>query len=117
MLFRSLPSGAPVAITSIPNGEATSRLRAGYRLLWRSSQNSEIGQKVSSIEFRPALPMSASGPRGKACMPGGSRKCLFLCRFNGVGVIQRSEEHTSELQSLMRNSYAVFCLKKKQINY
>src|SRR3546814_8111605 len=27
--------------------------------------------------------------------------------------IERSEEHTSELQSLMRNSYAVFCLKKK----
>src|SRR3546814_6450084 len=27
--------------------------------------------------------------------------------------VQRSEEHTSELQSLMRNSYAVFCLKKK----
>src|SRR3546814_9965994 len=29
--------------------------------------------------------------------------------------VGRSEEHTSELQSLMRNSYAVFCLKKKQI--
>src|SRR3546814_2783774 len=29
----------------------------------------------------------------------------------------RSEEHTSELQSLMRISYAVFCLKKKQIRY
>src|SRR3546814_8117990 len=28
----------------------------------------------------------------------------------------RSEEHTSELQSLMRNSYAVFCLKKKNKN-
>src|SRR3546814_7549094 len=28
----------------------------------------------------------------------------------------RSEEHTSELQSLMRISYAVFCLKKKQYN-
>src|SRR3546814_7446695 len=28
----------------------------------------------------------------------------------------RSEEHTSELQSLMRISYAVFCLKKKNIN-
>src|SRR3546814_6323047 len=28
-------------------------------------------------------------------------------------VVPRSEEHTSELQSLMRNSYAVFCLKKK----
>src|SRR3546814_9973050 len=29
-------------------------------------------------------------------------------------VLARSEEHTSELQSLMRNSYAVFCLKQKQ---
>src|SRR3546814_7887307 len=29
----------------------------------------------------------------------------------------RSEEHTSELQSLMRNSYAVFCLKKKNNNH
>src|SRR3546814_8887694 len=28
--------------------------------------------------------------------------------------LPRSEEHTSELQSLMRNSYAVFCLKKKR---
>src|SRR3546814_7001020 len=32
-------------------------------------------------------------------------------------VQQRSEEHTSELQSLMRISYAVFCLKKKRQNY
>src|SRR3546814_4833062 len=31
------------------------------------------------------------------------------------GVFARSEEHTSELQSLMRISYAVFCLKKKHI--
>src|SRR3546814_7916925 len=31
-----------------------------------------------------------------------------------IGARQRSEEHTSELQSLMRNSYAVFCLKKKK---
>src|SRR3546814_6508061 len=29
--------------------------------------------------------------------------------------VPRSEEHTSELQSLMRNSYAVFCLKKQKI--
>src|SRR3546814_6622358 len=36
---------------------------------------------------------------------------LFACENNG-----RSEEHTSELQSLMRNSYAVFCLKKKNKN-
>src|SRR3546814_2665752 len=33
-----------------------------------------------------------------------------------TGQLQRSEEHTSELQSLMRISYAVFCLKKKKSN-
>src|SRR3546814_5546368 len=33
-----------------------------------------------------------------------------------VGRDPRSEEHTSELQSLMRISYAVFCLKKKKLN-
>src|SRR3546814_8189751 len=32
----------------------------------------------------------------------------------GLAVCDRSEEHTSELQSLMRSSYAVFCLKKKK---
>src|SRR3546814_8946065 len=31
-----------------------------------------------------------------------------------LAVLRRSEEHTSELQSLMRISYAVFCLKKKK---
>src|SRR3546814_2082715 len=31
--------------------------------------------------------------------------------------VDRSEEHTSELQSLMRISYAVFCLKKKKLQY
>src|SRR3546814_9055489 len=35
-------------------------------------------------------------------------------RHDTVTVRVRSEEHTSELQSLMRNSYAVFCLKKKK---
>src|SRR3546814_8658301 len=33
--------------------------------------------------------------------------------FRGIAASRRSEEHTSELQSLMRISYAVFCLKKK----
>src|SRR3546814_973188 len=33
-----------------------------------------------------------------------------------ISVYLRSEEHTSELQSLMRISYAVFCLKKKKTN-
>src|SRR3546814_4275813 len=35
---------------------------------------------------------------------------------NAGAAAYRSEEHTSELQSLMRNSYAVFCLKKKNNN-
>src|SRR3546814_3303492 len=35
-------------------------------------------------------------------------------RSDGVRMRRRSEEHTSELQSLMRNSYAVFCLTKKK---
>src|SRR3546814_8664519 len=34
--------------------------------------------------------------------------------LQGLTVVVRSEEHTSELQSLMRISYAVFCLKKKK---
>src|SRR3546814_11610669 len=33
---------------------------------------------------------------------------------NPVSALTRSDEHTSELQSLMRHSYAVFCLKKKK---
>src|SRR3546814_347571 len=37
-----------------------------------------------------------------------------LAQFTGRNFVVRSEEHTSELQSLMRISYAVFCLKKKQ---
>src|SRR3546814_7473424 len=45
------------------------------------------------LDFLDASPLAAPGPRG---------------------CIGRSEEHTSELQSLMRTSYAVFCLKKKK---
>src|SRR3546814_10064663 len=36
-----------------------------------------------------------------------------MCSPEEVALLDRSEEHTSELQSLMRTSYAVFCLKKK----
>src|SRR3546814_1526694 len=40
--------------------------------------------------------------------------CRLAFRGRQRAVMARSEEHTSELQSLMRISYAVFCLKKKQ---
>src|SRR3546814_4202378 len=45
-------------------------------------------------------------------------KAEFTCRFRwekGSVAFWRSEEHTSELQSLMRISYAVFCLQKKNL--
>src|SRR3546814_6400848 len=55
----------------------------------------------------------------------GGLSAYFELRFNGIviqavgltidvlAIMLRSEEHTSELQSLIRSSYAVFCLKKK----
>src|SRR3546814_10145231 len=45
--------------------------------------------------------------------PGRSRRAGHLVEPPQRIVAKRSEEHTSELQSLMRISYAVFCLKKK----
>src|SRR3546814_7445476 len=42
--------------------------------------------------------------------------CLSPAVYPGGRSVVRSEEHTSELQSLMRISYAVFCLKKKKNN-
>src|SRR3546814_4463908 len=42
------------------------------------------------------------------------RLVALVARLVDAGMIPRSEEHTSELQSLMRISYAVFCLKKKK---
>src|SRR3546814_1404499 len=45
---------------------------------------------------------------------GGSRIRSLSASFQKPSPTKRSEEHTSELQSLMRISYAVFCLKKKK---
>src|SRR3546814_1672285 len=45
-----------------------------------------------------------------------ARLCdIFLPYHHDRAALRRSEEHTSELQSLMRISYAVFCLKKKKL--
>src|SRR3546814_12146944 len=43
-----------------------------------------------------------------------ARRRIALFETGSEDVVRRSEEHTSELQSLMRISYAVFCLKKKK---
>src|SRR3546814_6945671 len=65
----------------------------------------------------PAAAADAMAGRGGAGVARDPRASV------GVAALQRdrlrrvrSEEHTSELQSLMRNSYAVFCLKKKKNN-
>src|SRR3546814_2392591 len=63
-----------------------------YTTLFRSIRR----RRRTSVCSRRIAPHSASAT---AC-----------CAFRSA----RSEEHTSELQSLMRNSYAVFCLKKKK---
>src|SRR3546814_10557704 len=54
-------------------------------------------------------------PGGARCLTGKSRLAASPPGRDtgGPRQIGRSEEHTSELQSLMRISYAVFCLKKK----
>src|SRR3546814_1740900 len=44
------------------------------------------------------------------------RKARAFAGVTQIAMLQRSEEHTSELQSLMRTSYAVFCLKTKNSN-
>src|SRR3546814_1355072 len=58
---------------------------------------------------------SGASPRMK--LPSGVKLSGPLTNCLIGAVSNRSEEHTSELQSLMRISYAVFCLKKKKQTY
>src|SRR3546814_3656850 len=53
-------------------------------------------------------------PVDEGVLRGGVTDLQGRYNLNNLAVTDRSEEHTSELQSLMRISYAVFCLKKKQ---
>src|SRR3546814_2303528 len=94
-----------------------------------ADQVAEVDEAVAGLEpgnHRAVQPVQ----RGDLAMNGRNRpdpargtenrKLLPIAHDLGVdsfrsGVGYRSEEHTSELQSLMRISYAVFCLKKKKI--
>src|SRR3546814_10468128 len=74
-----------------------------YTTLFRSIQ-CDAGAEEAGREGEPAkaiLRQRQAQPENNAQEAARSRR-------------MRSEEHTSELQSLMRNSYAVFCLKKKR---
>src|SRR3546814_7988090 len=59
------------------------------------------------------------GIDGNASSPAAIERGKKARELAEVGwrIVERSEEHTSELQSLMRISYAVFCLKKKKKKY
>src|SRR3546814_6319008 len=70
-----------------------------------SSQISELVRRIDKYQSTRGQPAAPRAPRA-----------AFLFETGPDGVIHRSEEHTSELQSLMRISYAVFCLKKKKDN-
>src|SRR3546814_20990993 len=61
-----------------------------------------------------APPDACADGRATRRSAAGGMKAIRIAHFGGPDVL-RSEEHTSELQSLMRLSYAVFCLKKKKI--
>src|SRR3546814_5830388 len=63
--------------------------------------------------FLIATNVDPVGNMGKAALQNFCRDNRFG-RLLQVGSVLRSEEHTSELQSLMRISYAVFCLKKNK---
>src|SRR3546814_3207036 len=81
-----------------------------------------IGLLLACLSFQTACGQTASqrnsGERADAGEHPITRSKMDTSKYNELTaeeeyVILRSEEHTSELQSLMRISYAVFCLKKK----
>src|SRR3546814_3803052 len=85
-------------------------------------QPSVYGQAIIIVVYLPLL--SFSGVEGKMFEPMALTVIIALAAAFAlsltlvpalIAIFVRSEEHTSELQSLMRTSYAVFCLKKKQI--
>src|SRR3546814_7657375 len=93
---------------------------------------SPFGKKISSsatqkpLTFKERWTLHASHQNGVNCPWNGAEKWKSLSSPFGLNSHShpapfspggRSEEHTSELQSLMRISYAVFCLKKKQHNH
>src|SRR3546814_3212475 len=79
----------------------------GKPVLFRRRSHASKGFQ-SSHEAR-----SCSGESASRTYPSEATRRVDRQAPPSTGSGSRSEEHTSELQSLMRNSYAVFCLKKK----
>src|SRR3546814_1580152 len=64
--------------------------------------------------FRSPARWNSSAPSNAPSRPAGPKPTFSPASATSCARRSRSEEHTSELQSLMRISYAVFCLKKKK---
>src|SRR3546814_2913762 len=90
-----------------------------YTTLFRSRLNEieDLGRPEAELGFatrRNLLGEALSG--ALAAFMVGRLELEVIIPLNGLEASdRRSEEHTSELQSLMRISYAVFCLKKKKL--
>src|SRR3546814_9327500 len=82
-----------------------------YTTLFRSPSLPQRGGDVSRPHRRIRPDRGAVQQSAPSLHPGAHRR--DAADDGGRDATGRSEEHTSELQSLMRNSYAVFCLKKK----
>src|SRR3546814_1593822 len=82
-----------------------------YTTLFRSCRLPGAGQRL--LQPRLGRGRGAAPPGGAVRPAGGARHRRAQPQGDRTGE-PRSEEHTSELQSLMRISYAVFCLKKKK---
>src|SRR3546814_2332565 len=92
-----------------------------YTTLFRSLKSGYPWWAVRNGLLRAFPPLQRDLRCDVAVLGGGITGALVadeLARHGHDVVVleQRSEEHTSELQSLMRISYAVFCLKKKNMN-
>src|SRR3546814_6615388 len=84
-----------------------------YTTLFRSVQ-CNASDDDECCDLRPVI--EARARCSALIAPGDSAEALLQaarCRVRIAAVASRSEEHTSELQSLMCISYDVFCLKKK----
>src|SRR3546814_8419988 len=100
-----------------------------YTTLFRSrSGHRDRRARLPARRPHPAQADRGLGPTGPpdrgvvANGRGVPAPCATAHRYGGRGTTgkharAKSEEHTSELQSLMRSSYAVFCLKKKKKHY
>src|SRR3546814_2449258 len=75
-----------------------------------------IERRLALAQLLDTLGIEAAAPEQRRAFEIGAAECFSPFVFRQPAFVDaRSEEHTSELQSLMRISYAVFCLKKQNL--